>query len=770
MAYGAKYIFSFSDVYQNTKNQYIATIYKKDYTDVVYELTGDGNPIIIETDRSGGESYRPIISTKASFNIALRDGSLRFWEDIPTNWDEYDGLWNSGTFDFSEFITAEPDTFYLEIQKKQPGDVYSVIWKGWYIYTSDLSINEIEPIYISLQFSDSLLMKVNRFFNFPSSNPNPTVQYFPKDRISVLDVIMRCAYFSGISDDVSIEFPQPDPNTYVVTSTVSLTESALLIQKNAFLEDIGKYQTIYDVLEGICSQFGLMAYFRNDMLYIRSYKNLVNATTRFTKLYNITGFNISTDSVTYTFVDNVTENDSTPELNSGVFKNLGRDQTVRFNYPIREIAIENKPSRNLNTPNYNMSSLSQVKPGSGPYYAINNWYMYGGGEAYFNSTAVETKQVTPQGFPVILTLPIVTPFYPYTTIKTISIGDRIATKFRPNAGFDEYDFIESEPFSVNPGDAFSFSYSAYTDGRLKNYPTSGSTSQDNVRPRPVVALVLDVENEDGDLIKYFYDTATNKFILVTNYLTQGVLPLVTTANADGDCDLISYNIKGILDIPQAAKMRVRHYTPYYIGSSVANPADDRCLYVQQCNLQVFVGSSISALPGSQVIKSFYEDTLSSEEDITLQSNIFIQDASRYVPDAPLGSTESRAKNPIIFASCYGNHVQDIFYTPASGANLSYANPGCIDVVYDLSFIPDIEGAILQNSGLTNVNIDGTYKSDAVYFLGDKFDYNITGFGERTFVLLDYSINLKQATYNAILYSSQFIDDESKVLTTQTIIE
>jgi hypothetical protein len=768
MAYGAKYIFRFSDIYQNTTGQYIATIYKKDYTDVVYELTCSGSPLVIETDRTGGESYKPLIASKATFNILLQDGNLRFWEDIPTNWNDYDGLWNSGSFDFSEFLTADPDTFYLQIQKKMPGDVYATIWKGYYIYTSDLSIAEIQPISLSLQFSDVLLMRVNRFFNFPDTDNSPTVQYFPSDRISVLDIIMRCGYFSGITNNVSVEFPLPAPNTYKNALNQTINSLANLVQKNAFLVEQGKYDTIFNVLQGICNQFGLMAYFRNDTLYIRSYQNLINNTTRYTTLYNITGFNVTTDSVTYTLVDNVTVNDSLPTLNSGVFKNIGRDQSIRFNYPSDEVAVSNKPSVNINTPNYNMSSVSEIRSNAGLRNAINNWYLFRGREAYYNPLSRETIIIDSRN----IELPRINPFHPYATSKTETFGTEVvfATQFTPVRLFDQFEFIDSEPFSVNPGDAFAFSYSAYTDGRLKNYPTSGSTSQNNVRPRPVVSIILQATDADNNEITYYYDVATNKFSTTTNFTTTGVLPLITIPNHVNDADLIYYNIKGVLDIPAGAKLRVRQYNPFYLGDFVTNPANDRCLYVQQCNLQVYSGSSISILPNNHKIRSYYKNVLNSDKDLNLESNIFIQDATRYVPLDPLmDTTESKTKNPILFASCYGNHVTDAFFTPASGANLQYFNPTCVDMVYDLDFISTIQENIIQNTGLINVNIEGTYKSDAVYFIGDKFSYNVTGFGDRTFVLLDYAIDLKQAAYNAILYSSEFSSTEGKLLNTQTII-
>jgi hypothetical protein len=768
MAYQPKYLLTFSDVYQNTPFQYESFIYKKDYTGPIYEVSGSGNPLIIETDRSGDSSYRPFISSKASLNLQFKAGTLKIWEEIQENWNNYSGTWDGSNFDFVEFIDAGVDEFYLEVRRKDPGDVYNVIWKGWYIYTSDLTVTEIEPINMNLQFSDIMMMKVNRFFNFPEEAVDPTIQYFPSDRISILDIIMRCGYFADITNNVSVEFPLPAPNTYKNALNQTISSDANFVQKNAFLVEPGKYDTIFNVLSGICSQFGLMAYFRDNTLYIRSYENLVNNTTRYTKLYNITGFNVSTDTVTYTFVDNVTVNDSTPELNSGVFKNLGRDQSVRFNYPSDQVAIVNQASKNINTPNYNMSSISEIRSNSGVRYSVNNWYLYRGREAYYNPMARETVLIDSRN----IELPRITPFHPYATSKTEAFGAEVvfATQFIPVRLFDQYEFIDSEPFSVNPGDAFSFSYSAYTDGRLKNYPTSGSTSQNNVRPRPVVSIILQATDADNNEITYYYDVATNKFTTTTNFTTTGVLPLITIPNHVNDADLIYYNIKGVLDIPAGAKLRIRQYSPYYLGDLVTTPANDRCLYVQQCNLQVYTGSPLSILPNNQQIRSYYKNVRNSDKDFQLDSNIFIQDGTRYVPLDPLmDTTESKTQNPMLFSSCYGNHVSDAFYTNASGANLQYFNPTCVDMVYNLDFIPAIQSNILANTGLTNVTIEGTYKSNAVYFIGDKFIYDLTGYPQKTFVLLDYSINLKQATYNAILYSSEFTDATGKLLTTQTII-
>lgn len=158
MAYGAKYIATFSDVFQNTTQQYTATIYKKDYSGNVYEITLGGSPLTLETDRNGETSYRPVIASTATLTLFFRNLSLRYWEDVPTNWDDYDGLWNADAFDFDEFLTAQPDTFYIDIKKGN-----DLVWRGYYITTSDTYLDEIEPLEFVMKFSDMSLVRANTF-------------------------------------------------------------------------------------------------------------------------------------------------------------------------------------------------------------------------------------------------------------------------------------------------------------------------------------------------------------------------------------------------------------------------------------------------------------------------------------------------------------------------------------------------------------------------------------------------------------------------------
>jgi hypothetical protein len=77
--------------------------------------------------------------------------------------------------------------------------------------------------------------------------------------------------------------------------------------------------------------------------------------------------------------------------------------------------------------------------------------------------------------------------------------------------------------------------------------------------------------------------------------------------------------------------------------------------------------------------------------------------------------------------------------------------------------------LLDNICVTNATIEGTYKSTGNYYIGSKFSYQIIGYDSINFSLLDYTIDLKNATYNALIYSSNFSDGVGITTTTQTII-
>lgn len=772
--YGAKYTLTFSDVYQNTTGQYIATIYKKGYSGFVNEVSGTGSPLVIETDSDGGNGgYRPVIATKATLNLLFNYVGVGLgtdeWTPNTNIWETYERIFSESGFDIREFITADFDTFLLEVKIKA-GATYNIIWQGYFIYNTDVSLNEIAPITFSLQFSDFGLMKINRFYNFPTGDTN-LIRYFPSDQISLLDVIMRCCYFSYITNKVSLEYPFPYSLTqsYVngngATVPFSIDLSSMLIQKNAFLQELGKYKTLFEVLEGLCSQFGLIAYYKNNILHIRSYDSILNNTTENvdTIEYLIDSYNITTDEVDYSFYAYGSEYDPIRPLNS-TFPNLGRSQTIRFNYPIENVQITNSATLNYNTPNYNMSSVSEVAryTGAGSYYAINSWYAPNGTELVYQGIDAQPNTIQAR------------PFYPYATLKTQTFGTYYATKFPAKyfAGFDLGVYIDSEEFSVSSGDVISFSYLAWTDGRLKNLPATGGTiNQFNYRPRPVVALVLIANDENGVETTFYYNYSTNKFESTFTPTGSGSLPLILIPNYLGnDSDKIYYDFKGVLDIPDNAKIKIRQYQPYR-NLSVASASDAYQLFVEYCNLQTFKGSIITGLPTEQKFTTKFDGFVNSDNSFTLESGIFISESQKYVPPALFTLGDAKAKNPMYVAGSYGNNIFDTYNNPASGIALSYQNIGCNNISYTplKTELGDISSAILKNIGLSNVTIEGTFKSDASLFIGRKFSYEIIGYDSVNFALLDYSIDFKNATYDALLYSSKFTDSTGKTIVSKTLI-
>jgi len=772
--YGAKYTLTFSDVFQNTTGQYIATIYRKGYSGDIVELDGNASPLVIETDRDGGNGgYRPVVATKASLNLVINDVRIDDeWTDNTNIWELYNLILTYTGFDFTEFLVADADTFLLEVKRKN-GASYDIIWQGYYVYNTDVSLTEIMPIQFSLQFSDVLQMKNNKYYNFVAEDTDP-IKYYPSDKVSLLEVIMKCCYFAYITNKVIIEDPMmrdPDEpftgNRYKKLFTgfvfTGNSLSNMYVQKNCFLDELGKYKTLYEVLEGICSQFGLIAYFKDNKLHIKEYGSLNNETSRYVRQYTINSYNSGTDVVSYTADGaSYTETDTVVALNSSAFKNIGRSQVIRFNYPIKNIILSNTASLNTNTPNHTMSSISRYYYNDTQWdYVFNSWYV-----------KVDGKLGEPVVGPDDVQNPLnPRPFSPYALNKTGDSLNHFATRLSGTGntpGFNLNTFIDSEMFSVEPGDTFAFSYSAFLDGRFKNL---SGTDQTKYRPNVVIALVLVANDENGDETEYFYRSEYNVFQSTYTPTSSGSLPLTITTNYNGtDADWIHCDYRGILNIPKSAKLKIRHYAPWRNNANVA-PTDAMQIFVEYCNLQTFKSSPISGIPTKQQYKTYYSSILNSDEDFTLDSNLLMMDSTQYVPDGTGASAGLRLKNPMFVPLSFGNDIFDEFYQPAAFTQLAYDNPDCFNISYSnlKSFLQNANNDLLKNLALNHCVIEGQFKSVADYFIGSKFSYQIIGYDSVNFAMLDYSIDLKNGTYDPILYSSKFIDSTGKTVASKTII-
>ena len=863
MAYGAKYIASFSDVYQDTKNQYNVIIYKKDYSDYVYELSCDGEPFVVQTDRVGDSSYRPVIGSTAQFNVLLQNITLRYWEDIPTNWDAYTGLWNAETFDFSEFLTAEADTFYVELKKKNIGGTYDLKWKGWYIPTSDTIIDEIEPIFFSLTFSDLTLMKSYEYGDDIAAPPAPqtlaTVSFAQStggnltfdastssglvidtttggyyrikntgvDPVQVRFVVtinatnnlqfgdvatIQALSSNDASVNTAIEFseipiyqnqasvtatvdfalsqndgvrfiltlsniipPYTPAGTFTLLTTsgvvaqepVNFDSSAVLyeaaehdtitniliscvqnskldinarlntsftwnqvlsfdpelgitytslnfddihIYHNAFLLNNGKYDTYYNVLVGICNNFGLVAYQRDGYFYISTYDDLVNKVSREYKEYSY---------VNKALVSTFIETDTIIGLNTSTFKNIGRSQEVRYVLPSKYVDLNGDPCKSQFQYNWKLSAIERRLASGGLYESyLSDWELFGYATKDIFLAPVNFAYGQFSQYATIPSSPY--DFYYGAASFTAAITAQDNTKY-----------IESKNgVSVKQGDFVSISVNMDTDARLN--PAN--------LPQTKVAVVFKYPDpEDANTIFTFYLNATGtKFIPTLTYQP-----------------LQNIDIKG-LKMPREGTVHLRILMPWAnpIGSPLS-PTTASALYINYAMIQSYTGAVEG--PTGQTFRTFTAGNYFNNDSVELDSNLYTYDLYRYATDTvdPTIPNSPSEVSPWLNVSSVGNIIHDKWHREVFSSDNIMANQICEN--------------IYKNTGFPNATIVGGYKSTG-YPIGSKFSYAITGFTQKNFVLLDYMNSYKSGTQDVVLYSSEFVDTSEKDIITQLIVD
>lgn len=758
--YGAKYTLTFSDVYQNTTGQYIATIFKKGYNSTVYEINGSNDPVTIQTDRAGESSYRAIISTLATVNVQLKE---------------------SDTFDIFDFINSEPDSMLLEIKVKN-GASYDIKWQGYYINSTDFSLSEIYPINISLQFSDFALLKAKRFYDFVDADSDKKVKFNTNDTVSLLEVFLKACYFGKTTLTTHIDFNLDLTNIY---NKISGTESyplglnSIYVQKNAFLAEIGRYQSMYDVLEGVLRQYELVCYYKDNILYIVSYNDWFASNSRTVSRYTITAFDEFNDTVTYTQLTDITETDTVVAVNSSDFKNQSRSQNVYFTLPKRNFVYDNSNSTNVNLPNYNFNApaynrfrIFEPVPGSGNFFRerlfrISRWYNNTNVEYSYTVLTQISTGATQKGF--------IMPFYPYSNINTGSPTNfKFETRMNVRDAITYTDYLQSQPLDVNPSDYVAIGFSALTDGRLKSAP-----NVTNYRPTTRIAISLDATDENGVESRFFYNKNTGKFVYtgasdlsagttgLANYLIEPTL----TTNFDGDSDRLSYFLRASLDIPSSGKLRVRMYAPYRIQAGISRELDEYALYMQYFNMQTFKGHSDSVLPKNQKFTVFYQGVAAEDNDITNKTGVFNIDGTQYnLATLPATANPNRV-TPFLPASYLGNQVLDIYGNPASGITYNYndLDYNSVDYTNLRNSLTTLGRYVLKNNGLLATRIQGQFKSNPNFTIGQKFSYAILNQSSKNYIMLDYNISLKNSTFDAILYSINYTDDSGKTVLTTTIL-
>jgi len=657
MAYGAKYLIRFSDVYQNTAGQYEALIYKKDYSDIIYELTCGPDPITIETERVGNTSYKPIIASNALVNLFLQDGTLRYWNTITEDWDTYSGTWNANTFDFNEFLTADLDEFYIEIQKNN-----AVIWKGYYMPTSDVVFSEIQPLSFTLNFSDFSLMKSTQFYE---SVEDRLIGFSAIDKISLLDLMLDSAYSAGLDYEVRINFPYSKtvPDMVIsdegVVSSATVTMDGMYILKNALLKSPGDYLTYFDILSGICGQFGLMAYQKEGKFYISSYDQLINESSRVYKRYASSG---------KTFIANVTETDSPVAVGVSGFKQINRSQQVRFSLPYKYLDISTDTSKTAN--NYNA-------------------YLWGADQSSGSLKISGLRAGTGSPIPSQKLL--------YKTSATSPYNYRWGLRYPAFTGvnINPAQYWETSPVQVSQGDIISAAVYWDNDAAIV-------ASDPDYEASTIADVILLYSDRDG------------------NSRTE---TLGTTANV----------LTGV-EVPYTGQVVIRVYRPY------ANLTPGAFIFLEYAFIQVYKGEQIDSVPSNTTSRSFYENRVNNKDTQEVNAIPYFFYGRRYIN---VGSETIDKANAAVVSNA-------IITTWNQYINDDYIYGGSPTIQYNVG------QGIQKNIGVLNVNLEGTYKSN-FYDIGQKFTYSITDLSEKTFCLLDYSISLKNAEQDSILYSCEYTD-------------
>ena len=707
MAYGERYKLEFSDVYFNTTGDYEATIFKKDYVGPVTEINGTGDPLTIETERSGESSYKPIISSIATLNILLKDisGLDSVWEDNDSVWDLYGQIWDDTGLDILEFLNADLDTFYLEIKKNS-----NIIWKGYYIPTSDVSIKEISPIELTLIFSDLSLLKTVQYFD--SDVDDEQTGFYPHEIVSLKDLLLNSLYSANLFSELRINFPTEYEvfkadgaiSALGVPEDIYLTLDDMYMLKNATFVNLGEYMSYYDILEGICIRFGLMMYQKNNILYVSSYEGIVNNLSRTYQRYTSSGG---------TFIGTITETDTVVALNSTSFRNINRSQFVRYSLPYKFLDISTSFPECQNIYNGFLWGYEQLNS----YNLLNGW------QNVFNA-----------GFTPVDNNLTKTVFSPTST--TYDYGYKFSVD--DDTVKDATKYIQPlNQLEVNTGDYIGVSTNFIMDAI---YVLDGGALVESE-----ASLELLCEDSEGNPFSYTLKADG------TWWNGTGTTP---------DTDILNQDYKNII-IPNNGKLIFKILSPWSIE---VRPefAGKVALYGRYATIQTFRKNDTSKLggtyiqpdlPSSTISRSYYKNVLNNNKE-TLELKTFLNFFNGNIYNNTFrDSTFSKSTSALVgnaILTKYRDYVQD----SEIGSSTQYK----------------VGESLQKNIGLLNTTIQGVFKFSSYYTIGDKFSYDITSGPSANYAILDYKVSLKHAQNDCILYSCNYVDTTGLIYVNKEVIK
>jgi hypothetical protein len=308
MAYGVKYEMVFNNIYVQDPSQalsaYRLRILKKDYTGPTYALKCGVTPIVIETIDNEGNSYTPIIATRATINAIIDDN-----------------------FDVLEFFNPYEDEFRTTLEIGSYSGSFtssSTLWAGVYSPVENVNFNVIGIKQISLVFIDGLSRLKNSKYYFSIDD---LLGYTATASNTIIEYVSQCLRKTDLTLDIWV-------NQYYETDTIpSPNIEYISIKKNFFAKQPGEYYTHYEILEMLCRLYGWEIYQQDNHWMIQSYGSVTRESTYIYYVY--TYISSHGDTVTGSYPTTITV-DATNN-----FKQTGESLTVTLNRGKNSIKLIN---------------------------------------------------------------------------------------------------------------------------------------------------------------------------------------------------------------------------------------------------------------------------------------------------------------------------------------------------------------------------------------------------------------------------------------------
>ena len=296
-----KYELKFNDIYQpssGTVDAYRIRIYIDGYTSSTYPIYGTTSPISIETINSDGDSYVPIVATKATLN-----------------------LYQSPNFNIEDFLNADDSSIMITVENgTSTSNVFTatgVIWRGFFLPSENIQFSVVDLASYSLTFVDGLgKLKQNRLYY----NTLNLFGFNAGYKTSVIKYISDALLYTDL--------PQLDiwVNQFYQTGSVTGRNiEGIYIRNNYFCTEPGTYLTYYDILEQLCRKYGWECYYKDDHWHIESYGCLTRNAAPSYYIYNYAGNYQSTNTTTYPASIQID--------NTNNFKQLNRSMLMGLNIP-----------------------------------------------------------------------------------------------------------------------------------------------------------------------------------------------------------------------------------------------------------------------------------------------------------------------------------------------------------------------------------------------------------------------------------------------------